>query len=73
LQKLRPGIDGVVLEINGRRSTFLPQVWEELTDPVEFLNHLSRKGGSASDAWRGPGRHRAHLPAEAFAEPAGAR
>jgi len=69
LQKLRPGIDGVVLEIRGRRSTFLPQVWEELADPVEFLDHLSRKGGSATDAWRGRGVTVLTYRAEAFAEP----
>ena len=54
LAKLRPGIDGVILNIDGRRSTFLPQVWEQLPNKVEFLNHLSLKAGAPPDAWRRP-------------------
>ncbi len=69
LTKLRPGIDGVVLEIGGRRSTFLPQVWQELADPVAFLEHLAQKGGSARDAWRGRNVTVLTYRAEAFAEP----
>lgn len=68
LQKLRPGIDGVVLDIHGRRSTFLPQVWGDLADPVEFLDHLSAKGGSARHAWRGSGVTILTYRAEAFTE-----
>ncbi|MGL6113014.1 MAG: AmmeMemoRadiSam system protein B, partial [Rubrivivax sp.] len=34
---LRPGVDGVLLEWRGRRATFLPQVWEQLPRPCEFL------------------------------------
>lgn len=54
LKKLRPGIDGVILNLDGRRSTFLPQVWEQLPDKVDFLNHLSMKAGMPADAWRKP-------------------
>jgi len=43
---------GVILELRGRRSTFLPEVWEELPEPAEFLMHLSRKQGSPPDGWR---------------------
>jgi AmmeMemoRadiSam system protein A len=45
LAALRPGIDGVVLEQDGRGSTFLPQVWEQLPEPHEFLRQLRRKAG----------------------------
>lgn len=48
---LEPGRDGVVLEIEGRRVTFLPQVWESLPDRREFLRQLSEKGGWPGDAW----------------------
>lgn len=51
LAKLRPGVDGIVLEWHGHRSTFLPQVWEQLSDPVEFLGYLKRKAGLAVDFW----------------------
>lgn len=54
LRRLRPGVDGVVLEIAGRRATFLPQVWEKLPEPGEFLAQLASKGGFARDAWRAP-------------------
>jgi len=48
---LRPGIDGVVLEWRGRRATFLPQVWEQLARPREFLAALKRKAGLPADFW----------------------
>jgi AmmeMemoRadiSam system protein A len=48
---LRPGIDGVVLEYEGRRATFLPQVWEGLADPLEFLSHLRLKADLPPRFW----------------------
>jgi len=51
LGQLRPGVDGVILTGRGRRATFLPQVWEELASPEEFIAHLLRKAGLASDFW----------------------
>ena len=49
---LRPHVDGVVLSDGLHQATFLPQVWEQLPDPAEFLNHLCQKMGSQSDLWR---------------------
>jgi AmmeMemoRadiSam system protein A len=43
---------GIILNKNGRSATFLPQVWEELSDKVEFLEHLSRKAGLGKDDWK---------------------
>jgi MEMO1 family protein len=48
---LRPGVDGVILEWRGCRATFLPQVWEQLPQPREFLGALKRKAGLAADFW----------------------
>ena len=45
LSQLRPGEDGVILEYEGRRATFLPQVWEGLPDKRQFLEELKRKAG----------------------------
>jgi len=45
LASLRPGRDGLILERGGRRATFLPQVWEQLPDPRDFVSHLLRKAG----------------------------
>lgn len=43
--KLRPGVDGVVLRYGSARATFLPQVWEKLPNPDQFLTELRRKAG----------------------------
>jgi uncharacterized protein len=51
---IRPNIDGVTLKLGPNRSTFLPQVWEKIPDPVQFLNTLSRKMGLPAEAWRHP-------------------
>ncbi|MBU1225125.1 MAG: AmmeMemoRadiSam system protein B [Gammaproteobacteria bacterium] len=51
LAALRPNVDGVVFEYGQYRSTFLPQVWEQLPDPAGFLAHLKRKAGLPMDFW----------------------
>ena len=51
LALLRPGVDGVILECQDCRGTFLPQVWEQLPDPRQFLGHLQRKAGLPPGAW----------------------
>ena len=51
LQRLRPGVDGVVLAFRGRRATFLPQVWESLPEPREFIAALKHKAGLATGFW----------------------
>ena len=48
---LRPGIDGLVIEYEGLRATFLPQVWESLPDPFEFLAELKRKARLPARFW----------------------
>ena len=50
--RLRPGIDGVLIRDSYRRATFLPQVWEKLPDPEEFLDHLCLKMGATENTWR---------------------
>lgn len=49
--QLRPGVDGVVFTARGRRSTFLPQVWEQLPDPMDFMARLKMKAGLPPDHW----------------------
>lgn len=53
LSKLCPHVDGVVVR-DGlyHRATFLPQVWEKLPDPAEFLDNLCYKMGAKPDLWR---------------------
>ena len=45
LSRITPGTDGLVLECDGKRATFLPQVWESLADKRQFLTELLRKAG----------------------------
>jgi len=51
-ERLHPGIDGVILQDGLRRSTFLPQVWEKIPNPAEFLDHLCMKMGAEESLWR---------------------
>jgi len=52
LQKLRPGVDGVILKKGFLQATFLPQVWDQLPDKKEFLTHLCIKAGLDGYAWK---------------------
>lgn len=51
LSRLRPGIDGVILTRGRRRATFLPQVWESLPTPRQFMAQLKLKAGLPADYW----------------------
>ncbi len=51
LAQLRPGIDGVVFQFRNYRSTFLPQVWEQLPTSADFMTHLKHKAGVAPEFW----------------------
>jgi len=46
---IRPGIDGVILKLDGYQATFLPQVWDELGDFDAFFAHLGLKAGIGND------------------------
>lgn len=52
LKKLKPYVDGVILKNDFRRATFLPQVWEKIPDPVDFLDQLCMKMGVKPNLWR---------------------
>ncbi len=51
LARLRPHVDGLILSYGRRRATFLPQVWESLRTPHDFLAQLKMKAGLAADFW----------------------
>ncbi|HZZ93098.1 MAG TPA: AmmeMemoRadiSam system protein A [Usitatibacter sp.] len=51
LGRLRPGVDGVVLEYGVHCATFLPQVWEHLPEPSAFLAELRRKARLPPRFW----------------------
>jgi uncharacterized protein len=66
IAQLRPGTDGVVLTYQGRNSVFIPQMWEQIPDPREFLLHLKRKSRFPTD-WQ-PGMTVDRFTAESWEE-----
>ena len=51
LATLRPHVDGLVLDYGGSRATFLPAVWEQITDPTRFVMCLKQKAGWHANFW----------------------
>ena len=51
LQQLQAGLDGIILECDQHRATFLPQVWEKIPDPRAFMAQLKIKAGLPADFW----------------------
>jgi uncharacterized protein len=51
LALLRPSIDGLILESDIGRATFLPAVWEQIPEPVQFVRHLKMKAGWPATYW----------------------
>jgi AmmeMemoRadiSam system protein A len=51
LTKLRPGIDGLILQDGRHRATFLPAVWESLPEPNVFVRQLKLKAGLNAHHW----------------------
>lgn len=51
LRRLRPRVDGLIIEEGGRKALFLPAVWETLPDPKAFLEHLKLKAGLKAGHW----------------------
>jgi AmmeMemoRadiSam system protein A len=51
IAQLRPDVDGVIIEWDGKRGTYLPQDWENLREPHLFLNLLKQKAGLPADFW----------------------
>jgi len=52
IKKFRAHVDGVIIRKGHASATFLPQVWEQLPRPEDFLTHLCMKAGLPSDAWK---------------------
>jgi hypothetical protein len=68
LAQIRPHVDGVLLQVSGRMSTFLPQVWEKLPVPTDFMNCLAKKSGLAPEAWCDSSAVISVYQAQSFAE-----
>lgn len=48
---LRPGLDGLWIDSAAGRATFLPSVWDQVSDVDDFLDRLWAKAGIAVDHW----------------------
>jgi AmmeMemoRadiSam system protein A len=68
LRQLRPGRDGLIVEDERHRGTFLPAVWKSLPEPAQFLRHLKLKAGLAADYWS-PGLRFSRYTTESFGAP----
>jgi len=68
IARLRPGVDGVLLQWGSYRGVFIPKVWAMLPTAEEFLATLKRKAGLPSTEWR-PGTRLWRFTAEDWAEP----
>ncbi|MDR9501324.1 MAG: AmmeMemoRadiSam system protein A [Desulfurivibrionaceae bacterium] len=66
--KLRPHIDGVILSSDGHQATFLPQVWDQLPEPEDFLGHLAMKAGLPQEGWQHQGVEISTYQVQHFAE-----
>jgi AmmeMemoRadiSam system protein A len=51
LAQLTPNVHGVIFEYGHHRSTYLPQVWDNFTDPVMFMATLKQKAGLPPNFW----------------------
>jgi AmmeMemoRadiSam system protein A len=67
-EKLRPHVDGVIIERGWQRATYLPQVWEKVPDPEKFLSSLCLKAGLPHDDYRRPGLQVYTYQVEKFTE-----
>jgi AmmeMemoRadiSam system protein A len=54
LAALVPGEDGLILTTAFGTSTYLPQVWDQIPSPEEFLSSLCQKHGAPAGCWQDP-------------------
>ena len=48
-KKIRPGVDGVIINLNGHQATYLPSVWEQVRSFEEFFGSLCLKAGLSAN------------------------
>jgi uncharacterized protein len=51
IKQLHPDLDGLIIEDNSHRATFLPSVWKSLPVAKDFVHHLKIKAGFEADYW----------------------
>ena len=53
VSRLRPGVDGLILQDGDKRATYLPSVWKGIPEPERFVRELIRKAGWDAGHWSG--------------------
>lgn len=48
---IRPGTDGLVVQVGRRQGVFLPSVWTQLPEADAFVEQLFRKAGLIAGSW----------------------
>ncbi len=72
LDKIEPEKDGLILKRAWFSGLFLPQVWEQLPEKIQFLENLCYKAGlSDKDAWKTAEIYRFRVQAFKEKEPKG--
>ena len=67
LEQLQPGVDGLLMEDRGYRSTFLPKVWDKIASAEAFVEQLLLKAGLPARHWSDTIRFQRYQ-AESFGE-----
>jgi uncharacterized protein len=52
LNKIVPNEDGLIIKYEDAQATFLPSVWEEISQKEEFISRLCQKAGLEADFWK---------------------
>ena len=68
--KVRPGIDGVMVERGWQRGLLLPQVWEDIPDRRRFLEHVALKAGAGPEIYLDPRTKVYVFQVHSFTQPA---
>ena len=69
-RKVRPQIDGVMVERGWQRGLLLPQVWEQLPVPHDFLEHVALKAGAGITIYAQPDTHVYVFQVHSYVQPA---
>lgn len=52
LSKIKKGKDGLIIKYGFYSATYLPQVWEQISEKQDFLSSLCKKAGLVGDFWK---------------------
>ena len=66
--RIRPGVDGLLLSSGFHRGLLLPQVWDKIPDPEDFLAILCQKAGLPQSAWKRSDTDLCTFEVQAFGE-----